>query len=80
MIRKQVLNNIVMKSPGHVKLLSIINDNEGEKILLQNQQKSGGQEESDVLLGKKIEAIIGGRKYGKEGGCERELGTNIRID
>lgn len=42
-----------MKSPGDVNLLSIMNDNEGRKILLQSQQKSGGQEDSQVLLGKK---------------------------
>jgi len=40
-----------MKPPGDVNLL--MNDNEGRKILLQSQQKSGGQEESEVLLGRK---------------------------
>lgn len=42
-----------MKSPDDVTLLSIMNDNEGRKIFLQSQQKSGGQKESEVLQGKK---------------------------
>lgn len=53
MIKKRVLSNILMKSPDDVTLLSIMNDNEGRKIFLQSQQKSGGQKESEVLQGKK---------------------------
>lgn len=36
-----------------MKLLSIMNANEGRKKKLRGLQKSGGQEENKVLLGKK---------------------------
>lgn len=57
MIRKRDFNNILTKSPGDMKLLSIMNANEGWKKMLQGLQKSGGQEENKVLLGKKVKAI-----------------------
>lgn len=30
--------------------------------------------------GEKMQAEIGGKKHGEQGGCDRELGASIRID